>query len=439
MHKLITILFCLLCFSLTTYSQVVASETTFWYSVAHADEDYSTICLLALNGAEEEDCIEIPAFGSYAVSPDYLHIAFRANSNGQLFLFNIMTKEIKLFDLCQPFQEFLWDEHYRQSGTLLWSPDGRFLTFTGVMTMDCRIDDQAEVYIYDVENDDLKLLTENVPIIRSLVSPASWSPDSEWLVLYGAWSLNDDGLPQFGSALISPDGENFRQISSGRNTCRLIWSSDMAWLASDTGCFERIGNPTDLMFIPFSLQPLETITTETVYIDEIVSPLYLNSPMGSWVTTYHSPIWTSAQTVVAYRRVVPISFGYLTPEQTQSYSSQGLVRIDLETHSEVLIVEHDDTSGQITKLGDWFFIRQDDVYNIVNPILDKNLIVPITTIPCVIPLSVRISSVGDYLAVVDHCNPETARLTIYDTTASNAVMREIVFDTNTIKPLGFSN
>lgn len=177
-----------------TISTITAQEYTyFWYSTAGIDESTFAFYQVSLADDVEETCIDVPAFSKYAISPDHSMIAFSTHGDQQIHLLNTATQNLTSLELCQPSHLFLWDEHYYDSGTLIWSPDARYLAFTGVTTLSCDTGDQANVYIYDTVQENLSNLTADISVTRSSIIPTSWSPDSEWLILYGVQSVSETG------------------------------------------------------------------------------------------------------------------------------------------------------------------------------------------------------------------------------------------------------
>lgn len=383
----------------------------------------------------------MPVFSHYALSPDGLMIAIHGTQEGQIHLLNTVTQDLIPLELCQPTQTFLWDEHYYYSGTLLWSPDARYLAFTGVTGLFCDIDHQANVYVYDTVEENLRNLTNDLPVIRSLITPASWSPDSEWLILFGVWSQSDEGEFNWASALVSHEGTDFREIAPNQNTCRLIWSPDMTWFTSNTDCFESLGTGSDLMFIPFNFEVLSTATGFASYLDEVVSPLHFgHRPISGWTSTYSSPVWINEQVVAAYRRLSPISGGYLSIEEMVSYSSSGIVAIDISTMTETMLADLS-SRDNTTKIENWFISRQNEGYILMNPLNQENFTLPTEMIPCIVRDSVRLSAGGSYIAILHNCSPNGsgASLFVYDTEQLDEPLFDKSFEIPQVNLLDFSS
>jgi hypothetical protein len=404
----------------------------------------SAICWFMIQKPDEETCVETPRFESYAISPDGSSIAIkgvRENSmDGGVYLLDIENKHIVNFDLYEPVQEFLWDEEYLTSGTMLWSPDGQYLAFTGKPSPDQN--DYSDVYLYNVKTQSLTNLTATIPIVRHLITPASWSPDGEWLLIFGAWSEYETAqgyiAPEFGNMLASKDGATFIQIAQGQPTCRLVWSPDMQWLASETHCYEgAAGASSGLIFIPFNLMPL---IQDGHRIDEVVSPLHFDWRDSGWNYYYGSPLWIDSNSVIAFRRISPISFGYLSEEQTQELSSSGLVAINLDAYSETLIAE-DVVNRDFRKFGDWFVVEQRDGQSVmaINPNLDRTITIPSQVESCPISYALKIEEMGDFIAIYDGCrlSEQTPVIRLYETTDFNLIAERLESENGRIIPLGF--
>jgi len=433
------LIFTLLCIRVSTVA--AQDHVDFWYSTAGVDEFTSSLCQVSLPNNDIETCVNVPAFSTYAISPDHSMIALRANYDGQIHLLNTSTQNLTSLELCQPNHLFLWDEHYYDSGTLTWSPDARYLAFTGVTTLSCDTDDQANVYIYDTLEESLSNLTADVSVTRSSMIPSSWSPDGEWLILYGVQSISNTGELNWGSALISREGTDFREIAPHYKTCRLVWSPDMKWLTSNTACRESIGTGSDLVFIPFDFEVLPNATEFVSYIDDVISPLHFGyRPTSGWTSQYTSPIWIDNEIAIAYRTLSAISGGYLTQEEMENYSSKGIVAIDLATMTETMIFDRK-SAGDTTKIGNWFISRQDENYWVLNPITKQEFVLPAAMIPCVVQDSVQISNRGNYIAIVHNCSlaDSEAHLFVYNVDQLDMPLLESIFDTPQVNLLGFSS
>ncbi len=418
----------------------------FLYTMSNEDENTSSLCWFDVSTPDDETCMTTPDIAQSAISPDGAFVAIR-EANGHLSLVDLAAQDVHNFELCQPFQEFLWDLHYLQSATLIWSPDGRSLAFTGIdAETDCDIDQRADVYIYDVETETLQNITQDTTVIRSLVIPVSWSPDSESLILRGAWteSLNqwNSISPDMGATIIHRDGSSFRRIAPNHNACRLIWSPDMRWLASDTTCFEYPGDGSALVLLPFDPVPIDD---DGRMLDEVVAPLPFDWRGGSlWISSYTPPVWINETTLVTYRRLYPISFGYLSDEQTAHYSSNGLVAIDTETYSETALGIPEFTGTDNVQLLEGWFVEEDRtlervIYSAYNPVLDKLFTIPPDIALCPIGYALRIEQQGDYVGVLDACRSSTAEVSlyVYDTADFSVVRR--IYNPNgySLLPLGF--
>jgi len=434
-------LFLMITLLLTILPITAQEDALFWYSTPTLDETISTLCHIHLNNDYNETCIDIPTFSAYAISPNGSMLSFISKFDRQVHIFDIATQDLIPLQLCQPIQEFLWDDYYDQSGTLIWSPDGRYLAFTGVTTLSCDVSDPANIYIYDAVEGSLSNLTTDISITWSLIIPTSWSPDSEFLTLFGVQSVTDTGELNWGSAIITRDGTHFREIASNHKTCRLAWSPDMQWLTSDTACHESIGTGSDLIFVPFDPDILPNATEFVQYIDDVISPIYFGfRPTSGWTSQYYAmPIWINEHIAVTYRTLTPISGGYLNDDDLVRYSSSGIVAIDMRTMTETMLAERV-WSSQTIQIKHWFITNQADHFIFFNPVIDKEFTLPATMIPCLMQYSVQLSSDGNYIAIIQNCSfDETgAQLLIYDTNQLDNPVFHQSFEMPQIELLGFS-
>ncbi len=425
-----------------TLSMAQGESVGFIYTMDDREAHVSTVCWYALDAPDDEHCLTVPQIGAYAISPDGSRLAFRTSPDGQIQVIDFTTMEITSWGLCQPTQEFLWDDHYYTSDSLLWSPSGRYLAFTGVLTDSrCKVSEAGDIYIYTPETQELTNITGDAPHVRSLLVPAAWSPDEAWLTLYGGWSEyeNDQGytVPDWGSAVISRDGATFFEVAPSYNTCRLSWSSDMTWLASNTKCFESLGVGSGLLVIPFDF----ALTQGGLRMDEVISPLRFDWRDGSsWTSVYGTPLWLDADTLVVQRWIVPMGFGYLSNEQVAAYSTGGLVEIDLSTMSETMLPDRD--FGERTqRLEDWFVIQDRDtrVITAFNPRLNREFVSPPGIHSCPIQYALKIDPQGDFIAVLDACESLTATpsIAIYDTHDFHLVQQIQPDESPSLSPLGF--
>jgi hypothetical protein len=260
------------------------------------------------------------------------------------------------------------------------------------------------------------------------VIPAAWSPDGEWLALYGSWNqpVNDDGLPvlEWNTGFIRRDGTGFFRLNSNHSLCRPVWSPDRQWLASSTACGENTGTGSALIVSPFSPNTLPDTDRR---LDEVLSPLRFDwRDTTTWISSYSQPVWLSANQIVAYRRITPMTFGYLPDERARELSSAGLVQLDIETFSETM--QHDiPPNANFIKIADWSLMQHPDTDRIhaVNPLIDKAVVIPAGVVRCPLTYSIRISAQGNHIAVIKACDPQQPdrpmAMTLYAMDTSEAV------------------
>lgn len=424
--------------------EATTPESYFYYGITIPDDDMTTVCRVNLVDLADEVCIDLPQFSNYALSPDNRYLATVALGNGQIQITDLETQQTQSLELCQTFHEFLWDDDYMRSGTLLWSPDSQVLAFAAIAhDVDCNRNAQAHTYLYEPASEKLVNLTQSHPPVRSLITPASWSPDGEWLALYGAWSVSqsEEGytFPDWGSVMVSRDGTDFFEFAPNHNTCRLLWSPDMAWLTSNTACFEDIGIGASLLFIPFNPVPFSNERR----IDELISPLRFDwTNTGSWISSYGKPIWIDNTRVVVHRRIDPVTFGYLSAEQAAAYSSNALVTIDLTDFSETVLID-DLLSSEVVNFDNWLVIGSSQSQDLlmVDPKINVQQTIPGELIQCPISSGLRLTQAGDYAAILHACSPgEAPYIGLYTLPDVDLVWRkERPDEDHTLQLLGFSN
>lgn len=382
--------------------------------------------------------VEVPHFYHYALSPSGTHLAFKeTDRNGSFYILNLRDQSLTLLDYREPVQEFLNDDHTHRAGSLLWSPDGSKLAFTG--SPDGERTTRADVLVYDVSTGRITTMTDSISIVRTLILPSSWSPDGAWLVVYGAWTETEqDGSirPLFRSGALSADGQQFLELAPSFNTCRLHWSPDMRWLASETSCFAGTGNSSGLLLIPFNPEP---VTYNDRRLDEVITPLRLDwYSSGAWNYSYHHPIWKDANTLIAHRRLTPVTFGYLPDEITDEFTARGWISFDVNTYSENAILPNL-SDLPTARLGNWLAAMGENGITAFNPIIDRVLEFPDTIRTCPISYALQIEAQGDYAAVIDACEQPflPAVIRIYETISYNEDLSITANEAEFIKPLGF--
>lgn len=425
---------------------VYGQQTTLDDPSQAAQPEISQIRWVSLNTAHQEIVANVPDLAAYMISPDNTHIAFE-EATGQIHILDLLDHSIITLELHDPKYEFLWDEHYLRSGSLLWSPDGTRLAFTGsTMSSEPSNRPEANVYIYDIETGELENPTKSIPI--RAVLPASWSPDSRWLMIYGAWSekTNAQGyvMPVFGSAAISLDDDRFLELAPGYETCRLQWSPDMQWVASNLGCSAPIGASSGLTLIPFDPEPLEGGYEGFERLDQVISPIVLDwQTSRSWFYYYGSPLWIDDEILVTYRRIGPMTMGLLSEAKATELSSEGLVSFNVQTQSEVLFTG-DEFRDTVHKLENWFVTADESGHigrTAYNPLIDQYLHIPPVVRTCPIQYAMQIDAAGSFVAVLDACYPPDEMapyaVRIYETEEYKEIVTLEIPDGVYIQPIGF--
>lgn len=166
------------------------------------------------------------------VSPDGRTVVFRRNDVAQsrLAFLDLDTAEVR---------ELPPIDRLSQVYTPRWNPDGNRVAFSGFVEGGYR-----DIYVYDIEADDLKRVTAD----RHIDMSPSWSPDGRYL-LFGsdrddvyniyAWDADVDELHQVSNVLggafeprVSHDGSRLAYVGYGKNGYDL-WVMDFdprAWL-----------------------------------------------------------------------------------------------------------------------------------------------------------------------------------------------------------------
>lgn len=247
--------FIIVSFGALASTQIMINEspnTTYFVYSSQIGNQYQ-IRWFSMDNPKEKSFIDTPPFYEYAISPAGNDVAIvGVGENPQIHIANLHEQTLISLPLYEPRLEMLWDEHYLRSGTLLWSPDGTRLAFTGMTSPDSS---KADVYLFDLQTLTLINLTRSTSTVRSII-PNAWSPDSQWLTINGAWSISEDNIPVWETMAFSTTTNQIITIAPRHQTCRLAWSPDGQYLASDTACFAGIANSTSLMIFPFDTEAI---------------------------------------------------------------------------------------------------------------------------------------------------------------------------------------
>src|SRR5258708_35074523 len=160
------------------------------YAITNGAGNYATPAFVKLKwfplaNPRSETSAEVPNFEHSAFSPSCNYIALKGSGlSGKIYIFSFLDQSIVTLDLYEPTQEFLDDQQSITSGSLLWSPQGDRLAFTGVREVPASALDmqRADIYIFDLHQHKLTNATQDQSIVSNLVIPISWSPDGNWLL-----------------------------------------------------------------------------------------------------------------------------------------------------------------------------------------------------------------------------------------------------------------
>jgi hypothetical protein len=185
-----------------------------------------------------------------------------------------------------------------------------------------------------------------------------------------------------------------------------------------------MGTGSAVVVSPFSPNTLPDTDRR---LDEVMSPIRFDwRDTSTWVSLYSQPMWISPNQIIAYRRITPMTFGYLSDERAQELSSAGLVQLDIETFSET--IQYDiPPDAEFIKMADWFLMQHPDTDRIhaINPLTDKDVVIPAGVVPCPLTYSIRLSALGDYIAVIEACDPQQPdvpmAMTVYAVNTSQMV------------------
>lgn len=418
------------------------SPNTIYFVYSHQIGNQYQIRWFSMDNPKEESFIDTPPFYEYAISSTGNDVAIVGiGQNPQIHIANLHEQTLISLPLYEPRLEMLWDEHYLRSGTLLWSPDGTQLAFTGMTSPDSS---KADVYLFDLQTLTPINLTRSTSVVRSMI-PNAWSPDSQWLTINGAWSISEDNIPVWETMAFSTTTNQIITIAPRHQTCRLAWSPNGQYLASDTACFAGIANSTSLMIFPFDT---EAITEDGLRQIDINQPLYLEwEASQGWEYRYTEPIWVDNTTVVASRALFPMQVNeYISEEMIRQDQSLGLIRFNIETYSETLIREERLPSERADRHHEWFLLGNNTSFGIgkmtlYHPITEQLIEVPSTIQSCPASDAIELSSDGRYLAVIDACSLSSRfepALRIYDTSSFEEILTfNDQFSAEQRRPLGF--
>jgi hypothetical protein len=208
----------------------------------------------------------------------------------------------------------LYDEYSARQLSLIWSPSGRYLAFTGLTN-----ETHSDVYVWDSQNGRLTNLTEKLPY--QYVDVGSWSHDERWLSFA---ALIDDEVEPF---IASLDGETMTRLIPGQSACRLMWSPDDTQLVSTTHCFQSLGADTQLKILTFDPNHPNQPSAPT----RIVSETY-----GRAISRqYDRPRWYDNRTIITIRNkslpAITSAADLYVPSKTE------LITYDVQTQRESLV------------------------------------------------------------------------------------------------------
>jgi dipeptidyl aminopeptidase/acylaminoacyl peptidase len=213
----------------------------------HGDNQPSQLILTPLDGSPSTS-MELPVYRYYAISPTEPLVAY-IDSQGFGHIVNVLThEEIDIGIETIASIELIYSTHQLRSGSLNWSPDGKYLAFAGYSQ-----EGKANIYVYSIASRTLVVATPAITIYKNGVDISSWSPDGHWLTIVGSWST--DGSHQSGvfrTAVIARDGSSFIELGHQQKSCLFEWSPDQSGLVTDTNCFRNANDSnTSLLIFPF--------------------------------------------------------------------------------------------------------------------------------------------------------------------------------------------
>ena len=326
----------------------------------------------------------------YAISPSLPYIAI-ADATDTISVYNLRTKEASTLDvkLLQAQDAFATDFYYRTSRSLVWSPDDKLLAFIG-RTSKARVD----IYIYDTQTRKTKNLTASINLVSDLVNISGWSPDGKWLA-YIATGKQTTNAPIVEGNIVNLQGKSVQLLPS-QSVCRLTWSKDSKYLATNTACSR---------YSPDKQMSAIAIFT----FDEEGNSSHIIIQDANTNTYYEEPIWKQDNTVqvVKIETIATADLASIVSAHLMIYDNKGIEQ--QSTQKNINQLQLDDIARNSIQQGEWLFWltaattseQHLSAYNLAtNQLLGE---FPATASLC--PLEyIRVATQNEYLALLDGCN-----------------------------------
>ncbi|GAB4413688.1 MAG: hypothetical protein Kow00106_08590 [Anaerolineae bacterium] len=137
--------------------------------------------------------------------------------------------------------------------------------------------------------------------MNDLIGFPAWSPNGAWLAFVAATEKALDAtlgfdIPVLDTYVVARDGRQIVRSSAPVRACRLAWSPDGAYIASNTACFSGPGEDVSLLVLAFNARA-GTLS------------LRVRLPAGEDVSRYQYahgvPAWQSPTKLAMVRRLAP--------------------------------------------------------------------------------------------------------------------------------------
>jgi len=337
---------------------------------------------------------------------------------GRVGIVNPETQETVFLPVpMEPYVErtYLYDEYTAFYHSLLWSPDGRYLAYTGQSG-----NNRLDVYLYDTITKELRNLSANLPVAD--VDVGSWSNDSRWLQLLARY--DEDG---FEPIIVSPDMRMVNRISPQIRACRFIWSPDNRHIVSDDGCYHPLGSETHLTFWAFDPDQPEKPST---------APVALDIPREDAFRTciYSTPHWRDSRTIITLRTICRYA-----SEFSDAIEITQLVAYDILSGKEQSIAVPGSPKALFADVssGNWITFSTDTERLFAYHVLSGQFI-EVTGLfyPCAFYPN-ALSEDGTRIAIPNHCGRDPAAFRVFDLPSRREILHFPTRDNQYFRAIGF--
>lgn len=406
-------------------TQATASETNLGFVYTIYRDNQPVKVVLSPLDRPTESVIDVPTFGFYALSPTQPMLAY-SDAQGLVHIINLMTHEASSIGIVSIHNiDLVYGSHQQNSGSLHWSPDGRYLAFVGHQAEE----DATNIYVYSVETENVTLTSPEITIVDQLVDITSWSPDSQWLTIIGRWTTDNNVSVALRSAVLARDGSSWMELGHEQRSCSVEWSPDQTRLVTDTGCFEGLDSNTALLI--FSFDPSNPATNQR-------EPLEVRETSPKKFARLDFPNWLDSDTLIFARFFGPRG-GNLSPDDFMSE----MVTYQVSSNA-ISVVPNSQTPSSWefqyeNHLFSWNLSESGNVPHLeAFNLIDQEFLQPIRRSGLCPTFYTRITSDGQFVALYRGCTPNAnPAIEIINTHTDETVFEVSATENAIVYPLGF--